>query len=163
MSEIRHAAKLLLAAHEAYPALVLDAAFNVLDANRPALDLIGAEKEMLGSINLVDLVYRPGPVRDSIINWVEVAEYLLHRMHDGVRRRGTESPIGDVLHRAMQQPGTTQLSITRGHRRGAVLMPLEFKRDDQVTRWFTTITSFGAPMDAMAEEITIEQFYPSPD
>jgi hypothetical protein len=162
MSEVRHAARLLLAAHEAYPALVLDGTFKVLDANRPALDLIGAGREMLDHTNLVDLVYSPGPVRDSIVNWVEVAEYLLHRMRDGVRRHGPQSAMAGVLRRAMQQPGATELCTVHAPQRGTVLMPLEFKRNDQVTRWFTTVTTFGAPTDAMAEEITIEQFYPSP-
>lgn len=160
MAEVRRAARLLLAAHEPYPALVLDAAFNVLDANLAALDMIGAGPEAVGQVNLVDLVYRPGPVRDSIVNWAEVAEYLLHRMREGMRRHGPQSAIGAVLRRAMAQPGATALSTVRGNWRGSVLLPLEFRIEGTVTRWFTTVTSFGAPKDAMAEEITIEQFHP---
>lgn len=163
MAEVRHAATLLLAAHEPYPALVLDMAFNVLDANPPAFGMIGGDRSMLGGINLVDLVYRPGPVRNSIVNWTDVAEYLLHRMHEGVRRHGPQSAMGAVLRRAMMQPGASALSSVRSHWRGAVLLPLQFRLNGEVTRWFTTVTSFGAPQDAMAEEITIEQFHPNPD
>ena len=160
MAEVRRAATLLLKAHEPYPAIVLDMAFNILDANPPALGMIGADREMLGQVNLVDLVYRPGPVRDSIVNWTDVAEYLLHRMREGVRRHGPQSAMGVVLRRAMAQPGAAELSVVRGNWRGSVLLPLEFRLDGEVTRWFTTVTSFGAPQDAMAEEITIEQFHP---
>ena len=160
MAEVRRAATLLLKAHEPYPAIVLDMAFNILDANPPALGMIGADREMLGQVNLVDLVYRPGPVRDSIVNWTDVAEYLLHRMREGVRRHGPQSAMGAVLRRAMAQPGAADLSMVRGNWRGSVLLPLEFRLDGEVTRWFTTVTSFGAPQDAMAEEITIEQFHP---
>lgn len=162
MAEVRRAATLLLRAHEPYPAIVLDMALNVLDANPPALSMIGASPDALGGINLVDLVYQPGPVRESIINWADVAEYLLHRMRESVRRHGPQSAMGAVLRRAMLQPGASELSAVRGHRHGTVLLPLEFRRDGVVTRWFTTVTSFGAPQDAMAEEITIEQFHPNP-
>jgi len=161
MAEVRRAAALLLEAHEPHPAIVLDMAFNILDANPPALNMIGADRELLGRVNLVDLVYRPGSVRESIVNWTDVAEYLLHRMREGVRRHGPQSAMGAVLRRAMAQPGAAELSAVRSHWRGAVLLPLEFRLDGEVTRWFTTVTSFGAPQDAMAEEITIEQFHPN--
>lgn len=163
MADVRQAVTLLLRAHEPYPAIVLDMAFNILDANPPALDMIGASRDALAGINLVDLVYAPGPVRESIVNWSDVAEYLLHRMREGVRRHGPQSAMGAVLRRAMAQPGASALSAVRNHRQGTVLLPLEFRRDGEVTRWFTTVTSFGAPQDAMVEEITIEQFHPNPN
>ena len=162
MEEVRRAATLLLAAHAPYPALVLDMAFNILDANPAALEMIGADRNVLGKVNLVDLVFVPGPVRDSIVNWSDVAEYLLHRMREGVRRHGPHSAMGTVMRRAMMQPGTAALSMVRSHWRGSVLLPLAFHANGQTTRWFTTVTSFGAPQDAMAEEITIEQFHPNP-
>ncbi|WP_332688091.1 helix-turn-helix transcriptional regulator [Devosia sp.] len=161
MADVRRATALLLAAHEPHPAIVLDAAFNILDANPGARGMIGISPDGPGTLNLVDLVYRPGPVRDSIVNWVEVAEYLLHRMREGVRRQGPQSAMGAVMRRAMVQPGAALLSTVRGPGRGAVLLPLEFKVDGQITRWFTTVTSFGAPQDALVEEITIEQFHPA--
>lgn len=161
MAEVRRAATLLLTAHEPYPALVLDMAFNVLDANGPALDMISAGRDLLGRVNLVDLVYQPGPVRESIVNWREVAEYLLHRMREGVRRHGPHSAMGAVLRRAMAQPGANDLSGVRTRSAASVLLPLEFRVEGEITRWFTTVTSFGAPQDAMAEEITIEQFHPA--
>lgn len=161
MAEVRRAAALLLKAHEPYPAVVLDMAFNILDANPGALALVGVERDGLGGLNLVDLVFMPGPVRQSIVNWDQVAEYLLHRMREGVRRHGAQSAMAQVMRRALAQPGAAALSNARGPLQGAVLLPLEFERDGEVTRWFTTVTSFGAAQDAMAEEITIEQFHPA--
>lgn len=161
LADVRRAARLLLLAHEPYPAIVLDVAFNILDANPPALAMIQGDRGLLGRINLVDLVYAPGAVRDSIMNWDDVAGYLLHRMREGERRHGPQSAIAAVLRRAMLQPGAAALSSVRSHWHGAVLLPLEFRQGDSVTRWFTTVTSFGAPQDALAEEITIEQFHPN--
>jgi len=161
MADVRQAAALLVRAHDPYPALVLDMAFDILDANPPALAMIGFDRDVLGKVNLADLIFAPGAVRASIVNWDEVAGYLLQRMREGVRRHGPQSTIGPVLRRAMVQPGATALSNVRGNWRGTVLLPLEFRQGDQVTRWFTTVTSFGAPQDALAEEITIEQFHPA--
>lgn len=161
MAQVRRAASMLLKAHEPYPALVLDAAFTILDASPAALDMVGAKREDLGSINLVDYVFFPGPVRDSIVNWTEVAGYLLLRMREGTRRHGPQSPLAQVMRRAMAQKGTQVLLSMPSHWRGAVLLPLEFSSGGVTSTWFTTVTSFGAPQDALAEEITIEQFHPT--
>ena len=45
--------------------------------------------------------------------------------------------------------------------KNAALLPLEFRIDGEITRWFTTVTSFGGPLDVLTDEITIEQFHPA--
>jgi transcriptional regulator with XRE-family HTH domain len=161
MAELRQAAQLLLKAHAPYPAIVLDAAFDILEANGAALALIGVEVLPERQLNLADLVFGPGEVRDSIVNWAEVAAYLLHRLREGVRRHGPDSPVQRVLARVRRQDGVDGLSLRPEGMLGQVLLPLEFRLNGEVTRWFSTVTSFGAPQDALAEEITIEQFHPA--
>lgn len=161
MAEVREAARLLLRAHEPNPALVLNGSLDILEANAAAMAMIGLQPGGPMPPNLVDLVFMSGAVRDSIVNWMEVAEYLLHRMREGTRRHGPQSAIARVMRRAMQQPGASELSAARNPRQGTVLLPLAFRTGGEVTRWFTTVTSFGAPQDALAEEITIEQFHPA--
>lgn len=161
MSELRQAAQLLLKAHAPYPAIVLDAAFDILEANGAAMALIGVEVLPERRLNLADLVFGAGEVRDSIVNWGEVAAYLLHRLREGVRRHGPDSPVARVLMRVRRHDGVDGLSPRPEGMQGQVLLPLEFRLNGQVTRWFTTVTSFGAPQDALAEEITIEQFHPA--
>ncbi|MFY2560511.1 helix-turn-helix domain-containing protein [Corallococcus terminator] len=82
LKEIRQAAAMILRAHDPYPALVLDAASTVLDANVGALTMMGQERDALGRINLMDLVFAPGRVRAAIGNWNEVAGFLLQRLRD---------------------------------------------------------------------------------
>lgn len=161
MTELRQAAQLLLKAHGPYPALVLDAAFDILEANGAAMALIGVTALPVVRLNLADLVFAPGAVRGAIVNWSEVAAYLLHRLREGVQRHGPESPVARVLMRVRRHEGVEGLSLRPEGTQGQVLLPLEFLMDGQVTRWFTTVTSFGAPQDALAEEITIEQFHPA--
>lgn len=160
MAEIRQAAQLLLEAHAPNPAMVLDAAFGILDANVGALRLVAMTPGAGIGSNLVDLVYQPGPVRDAIVNWEDVAGYLMLRLREASRRHGPSSAATQVLARARRQPGAGALDQGAVSPRGTVLLPLEFRIDGKITRWFTTVTSFGAPQDALAEEVTIEQFHP---
>jgi transcriptional regulator with XRE-family HTH domain len=161
MAELRQAAQLLLKAHAPYPAIVLDAAFEILEANGAAMALIGVDTLPAARLNLADLVLAPGAVRDSVVNWAEVAAYLMHRLREGVRRHGPGSPVARVLTRVRRHEGVEGLSLRPEGMQGQVLLPLEFRLGGQATRWFTTVTSFGAPQDALAEEITIEQFHPA--
>ena len=160
MAEVRKAAELLLRAHAPYPALVFNAAFDILDANEGALALIGGPPPYDHKLNLVDLVFVPGQVRAAIVNWTEVAGYLLHRLREGTRRHGPESGVARALARARRQPGCAEIDRLHPGTGSSVLLPLEFRINGTVTRWFTTVTSFGGPQDALAEEITIEQFHP---
>lgn len=161
MAEIRKAAQLLLDAHGPYPAMVLDACFNILEANEAAWSFLGGLPPDNARMNLVDLVVVPGPIRDAIINWAEVAGYLLHRLREATRRHGPESAMALKLTQARRQPGVTALEQVHVTPKNAVLLPLEFEIGGEITRWFTTVTSFGGPLDVLAEEITIEQFHPA--
>lgn len=160
MREIRQAAAMILKSHEPYPALVLDAASTVLDANTGALTMMGLERDALERINLMDLVFAPGRVRTAIVNWPEVAGFLLHRLRENARLRGPSSEVSRVLERVLTFPEARELPATMPAGAGAVLIPLTFRLDGVTTQWFTTITTFGAPLHALAEEITIEQFFP---
>lgn len=159
MKELREAAAMILRAHDPHPALVLDAASTVLDANVGALTLMGEGRDALGHINLMDRVFSPGRVRSAIGNWQEVAGFLLHRLRENARLRGPHSESARVLARVLAYPDAGQLPTMPGGS-GSVLVPLTFTVDGATTHWFTTVTTFGAPLHALAEEITIEQFHP---
>lgn len=160
MREVRQATSLLLRAHEPYPALVLNVTSTILDVNPPALDwLSGAEVE-LGKTRLMDLVFMPGALRDSIQNWGEVAAYSLRRLRELVQFRGARSAVADVLAYALTQPGVAELSERQEHRGSAALLPVHLVREGQRSSWLMTITTFGGAQDALVEELTIEQFHP---
>ncbi|MBZ4394097.1 helix-turn-helix transcriptional regulator [Myxococcus sp. XM-1-1-1] len=160
MRELRQAAALILGAHEPHPALALDAASTVLDANAGALAMMGLGRDALGRTNLMDLVFAPGRVRSAIGNWQEIAGYLLGRLKENARLRGPGSEVANVLARVLTYPDARELPARMPGRSAGVLVPLTFVVDGVATHWFTTVTTFGAPLHALAEEVTIEQFYP---
>lgn len=160
LAEIRAAAGLILANHAPYPAIVLDGSFTVLDGNAGAWALLGQGHRPDTLPNLIDLVFSPGPVRQGIENWPDVAAYLLHRLREGTRLRGMHSTVGQKYRQALASPGTRDITV-RLSSGGGVLLPVVFTRDGVTTRWFTTLTSFGGAQNALAEEIVIEQFHPA--
>lgn len=159
LSRIRDAARLILDGHEPNPAFVLDVDTTVLDANQPALELVGASRSDLGRLNLVELVFAPGPVREAIVNWNEVAMYLLGRLREAVRWRGPTSRVRAMYERAVNLAGAELARLPTPAAPLAVL-PLSFRVGNETLHWFTTVTTFGAPQDALVEEITIELFHP---
>ncbi len=71
----------MLAHQEPYPALVVDAGWNLLRGNRGALRLTaflnGGDAGIAGPANLADLLLAPSGWRPLIENWPEVALYFL--------------------------------------------------------------------------------------
>lgn len=156
---VRKAARLLLESHEPNPGFVLDAASTILDANGPALALLQATPEVLGRVNLVELVFAPGPVRDAIVNFDEVGGFLLARLREAAAYRGPGSSVRAAFERASALARSSGLSPNPVAIAGVLLL-LEFRVAGEVRRWYTTVTTFGAPQDAFVEEITVELFHP---
>lgn len=159
LAPVRDAVRLILNSHQPHPALVLDVESTILDANEAALALLAAPRSELGRLNLVDLVFVPGAVQEAIVNWDEVATYLLARLREAVRYRGPGSRVGAVYERATRL-ATGKLRPLACPAAPSPFLPLSFRVGEQTLNWFTTVTSFGGPQDALVEEITIELFHP---
>lgn len=160
MAEVMSAIRLILSAHP-YPALALDHVYDIVDAYGPFREL-GASAGLASSErqNLAELVLRPGPLRDSIVNWPEVAAYMVHRIRESRRLRGPLPKLDALLHRVLHQPGVKEAAAAMRSPAGRAILPVELRLGGQTTRWITTLTTFGAPQDAFVEELTIEQFHP---
>lgn len=161
LAELRKAVRMILAAHEPYPALAMNGNFGIVDANAGFDGLIAMAQ--LGDArpdNLVDLVLRPSPMRDAIENWNEIAVYMIGRLREGIRVRGRASRLQAMLEDGLRQPGVRQALAESRYAPSPPILPVRLNVNGQKTNWITTITTFGAPQDAFVEELTIEQFHP---
>ncbi|MBU4433401.1 MAG: helix-turn-helix transcriptional regulator, partial [Alphaproteobacteria bacterium] len=85
MGQVMSAVRMMLTAHEPFPALALDRAWNIRMANRP-FDLLGA---LLGddvwarvggeSRNLMRLFFHPEGIRPLVTNWAAVGPLMWRR------------------------------------------------------------------------------------
>lgn len=163
LAAIRKAVALILKSHAPYPAVALNAGFEIVDANDGfhrlfALAGIGTHD---GAPRLTDLVFEDGPNRDLIENWAETVVQLVVRMRNEIRLHGPSSPLAPVLESALSQPGVKE-ALTEHHGvQPAPFIPLILNLGGQRTSWISTMTTFGAPQDAFVEELTIEQFHPA--
>ncbi|WP_345024704.1 helix-turn-helix transcriptional regulator [Actinomadura keratinilytica] len=164
MDAVRAALRQVLEGHEPYPAVVVDRFWNLIDANgAAALFMEGAPAELLEPpLNVLRLSMHPDGLARNIVN---LAEWRAH-MIDRVRRHValTADPALAGLYRELRDyPGAEAAAEPApppaGHE---VFVPLRLRLDDgRRLSFFTTIATFGTPVDITVAEMAIESFYPA--
>jgi transcriptional regulator with XRE-family HTH domain len=163
---VNNALDYMLAQHEPYPAFVLDRCWNLLRANRGAMNLslflTGPAPADASSapINLAIALVSPEGLRPFIVNWQEVALYFLRGVQADAHADGTPATV-NLLNRLLSFPEVPALSevLPSGEGREPVL-PIHFCHDDTSLHLFTTIATLGTPRDVTLQEIRIEFFFP---
>ncbi|TDE43336.1 XRE family transcriptional regulator [Nonomuraea mesophila] len=163
MHIVRQALDRILAGHEPYPALVVDAAWNLVAANQAAgMFMDGVPAELLAEpVNVMRLSLHPDAMGGRLLNLAEVRAHLLHRL----RRQAEASGDGHLaeLHDELASytyPGV-DLNVAHVPGPGDILLPLRVAAGDRVLSMFTTIATFGTPMDVTVSELAIETFWPA--
>ncbi|MDX1389676.1 MAG: helix-turn-helix transcriptional regulator [Acidobacteriota bacterium] len=162
--EARRALRFILDAHEPYPAFVLDHTWRIVLWNRPQAAMLAELDGPNGSpadLNALDLVFAPGPMRESFVNWEEVARAVLRRLRRQMSRVGPGDPLHEVWDRVQGMPGVAELdTVSDAHRPMPVLVPMRMREGDRVLTWYSTLAVFGATGDVTLEELVIESFFP---
>ncbi|MGN9844083.1 helix-turn-helix domain-containing protein [Nonomuraea sp. H19] len=160
---VRQALDKILAGHEPYPAIVVDAGWNLVAANSAAGMLMeGVPAELLEEpINVMRLSLHPEAMGGRLLNLAEVRAHLLHQL----RRQAEMSSDGQLaeLHDELASytyPGV-DLNVAHVPGPGDILVPLRMAAGDRVLSMFTTIATFGTPVDVTLSELAIETFWPN--
>jgi transcriptional regulator with XRE-family HTH domain len=156
----------MLSQHEPYPAFVIDRCWNLLRANRGALNLTvfltGAAPAATPPepINLAVALLAPSGLRPFIVNWQEVALHFIRGVQADAHADGI-AETADLLNRLLAMPDVPSAAelITPDEAQAPVL-PIHFQRDHTSLRLFTTIATLGTPRDVTLEDIRIEFFFP---
>ncbi len=161
LSEARRALQIILEMHEPNPAFVLDRYWQIILWNRTQALMFRNLHGRSGSpadLNVLDLVFVPGPVRESFLNWEEVAVAVLRRLRRQRARVGPADPLHDTWTRLLALHGVEPLDLTSGT--PPILVPLRMRQGDRVLTWFSTLATFGAAGDITLEELVVESFFP---
>jgi transcriptional regulator with XRE-family HTH domain len=147
----------LLSAHDPMPALVLDAEWNLVRANRGGLWLAGTLVPWAtGALNLLDLMGHPEGFLKQVTNLAEVASPMLaHLREEAVVQpkllvkvdaiaRLMEARLGKLkpLERAMSPVLTTRFATVHGE-----------------LAFFSMFTTFGVPQDITLESLRVEHMF----
>lgn len=166
LDQVRHVIQALLAAYEPFPAYVIDRSWDLVMANRAALEVMGrlidqdAGPEV--AANVVRAGLHPLGIRRRVLNWEDFAAALLHRIEREVAHSPRDGSPTDLLDEVRAFPGVADLpkrsSIPDGRE---LLVPIRLDVDGEVLEFFTTIATIGAPYDVTLEELRLETLLPA--
>jgi transcriptional regulator with XRE-family HTH domain len=163
LEPIRAAIDQVLAAHDPYPALVVDRHWELITANR-GLGLLteGVEPQLLEPpANAMRIALHPEGMAPRIVNFGEWRAHILHRIERQSRLTG-EAAMAELA---------DELGGYRGPADGAVpapehdvFMPLVLRGlAGEELSFFSTVATFGTAVDVTVAELSIESFFPADD
>lgn len=170
MRGIGKALERMLRQHDPYPAVVLDAHWNVLMANASAPRFFNTFIDMAarqGRRNLLHLMFDPAGMRPFIADWEGTAKALLRRVHreavgrvldeEGRRLLATLHAYPDV------QSGWRSAEADEGAGAALPMIPLGFIKDGRVLNYFSMVSTVGTPQTVAAQELRVECLFPADD
>ncbi|WP_433475928.1 helix-turn-helix domain-containing protein [Spirillospora sp. CA-142024] len=159
LSAARGAVERVLQAHEPYPALVFDRRWNILMTNR-AVDPFFADVDpdlLRPRPNLVRLGLDPRGLASLVVNLADVRAMFRSRI---TRQLATApDPELTALYEELLAPGSEDAADRSIE--SDVAIPMIIRVGGRELRLFSTITTFGTPMDITLDEVAIESYYPA--
>jgi transcriptional regulator with XRE-family HTH domain len=162
MAAVLAAVRKLLAGHEPYPAVVVDRYWNLVEANASvALFTEGLAPELLAPpINVLRASLHPDGFAARIVNLGEWRGHLLGRL----RRQVNLTPdhqLADLYDELRAYPCAAPEVEVELPGPGDVVVPLRISHGDRELSFFTTVATFGTPLDITVAELAIESFFPA--
>jgi transcriptional regulator with XRE-family HTH domain len=156
---------LILKHQEPYPAVVLDAQWDVLRANDAAMAFLA---RLLGEAkperrpNVLRFMFDERYLKPYIENWDQVAGNLVQRAHHEAVGGTPNDALKRVLREIIAYPGVPE-------RFGSIdpdvalmpFVPISFKKGNLAVRYFSLITTLGTPQDVTLQELRVECFFPA--
>ena len=173
MAEMMAALRLILRQHQPFPAVALDRHWNRVMMNEAylgALRLILGEQAVAGIVayevlpvprmNLLRVLFDPGGLRPFVANWEQVARNVLARVRREAAFEG-DPKMQELLADLVRLSGLPASSAPSADAPQGLVIPVEIRLGSHLLRFFTTITTVGAPQDVTLAELRIEALHPA--
>ena len=165
MEQVMNAVKMMLTAHEPFPAIALDRAWNVRMSNKP-FDRLGAmmgedvwARIGGGERNLMRLFFHPLGIRPFVTNWSAVGPLMWRRA-----QREAEAVAGSEMMAVLDDLAPLQEPhILWSAADPALLpvMPFSLQIKDLKISMFAVVATFGTAQDVTADELRLETLFPA--
>ncbi len=162
MTAVRAAVRQVLTGHEPYPAVVVDRRWNLVDANAGlALFTDGLPRKLLAPpTNALRVSLHPDGLAPRIVNLGEWRAHLLGRLRRQVAR--TADPELAALYAELRAyPCDRPEPEIELPGPGDVVVPLRIRHGNRELAFFSTVATFGTPLDITIAELAIESFFPA--
>ncbi|MGZ4702344.1 MAG: MmyB family transcriptional regulator [Ilumatobacteraceae bacterium] len=167
MDHVRASIQRMLDAHNPYPGVAIDRQWNVTIANAAALLMTeGLPAYVLGPpLNVYRLCLHPDGLARRTTNFTDWASYLLQQLRRSIVLTG-DPTLEALLDEVSGYPNVAQIapftSISRADD-PPLLVPLRLATPLGELSLFSTLTTFGTPLDVTIDELAIELFFPAND
>jgi transcriptional regulator with XRE-family HTH domain len=167
MDHVRASIQRMLDAHDPYPGAVIDRQWNVAMVNRAGAMLAnGLPDHVLGPpLNVYRLCLHPDGLARRTTNFTDWAAYLLEQLRRSITLTGDPTLIA-LLAEVSEYPNVAQIApllSAAGGNDPPILVPFCLATPLGELSLFTTLTTFGTPLDVTIDELAIELFFPADD
>ncbi|MFF1450058.1 helix-turn-helix domain-containing protein [Streptomyces sp. NPDC058274] len=163
MAALREGMERLIQGYEPYPALVVDATYTVLAANRGiALLLDGVPEQLLvPPLNAMRLTLHPEGLAPRIRNHREWRDHLLAQMDRQIALHRS-----DALRALYEEVAAYPVADRPDSGEPAepvpyFALPMQIEHDGRLLSFISSISTFNTPMDVTVAELAIETFLPA--
>lgn len=164
LAPVREALSRLLAAHDPMPAMVMDAAWNVLQMNRGAQWMATALMPWMAQlppdqpINLLDAMLHPEGMTKLMTNLEEVAPAILAHLRDDASVMPEIAPRVELLASQFQQR-LGKKTLAQWPRQMAPVLTTRFATQYGEVAFFSMFSTFGTPQDITLASLRVEHVF----
>src|SRR5215831_6991838 len=163
MAPVREALERFLAAHEPYPAVVVDRHWNVVGFNRGVayVNHNVAPELRTPPANALRIALHPDGLAPHISNLADWSGFLLARLRREIEATG--DPELEALYEELAAyPGVAkEEDLADVPTPNEIMLRHELRLDDMDLALFCTFTTFGTARDLTLAELSIVAFYPA--
>ncbi|WP_405895691.1 helix-turn-helix transcriptional regulator [Streptomyces sp. NBC_00104] len=168
MDALREGVERLIEGYEPYPALVMNAMYDVMAANRGITMLLDGVPESLlvPPLNAMRLTLHPEGLAPRIRNLRAWRGHLLEQMERQIALRRS-APLRALYEEVAAYPlpsGTTDDEPGEGpgaEARAYFALPMRIEHEGRVLSFISSVSTFNTPMDVTVAELAIETFLPA--
>ena len=154
---VRQAMEWTLNRHDPYPGFTIDRHWSIVMTNQSAAGLLGALGMKVGD-SLLDTILHSEMLRLAIVNWDEVARYMLARLRTESLHYGGDPVLNRAIEKLSEEVGP---ETPEGELFLQPVVPTQLRAGDQVLSLISTIAQFGTAEDITLANLRIELMFPA--